>query len=72
MADKTVDKSKDVARAGVKGAKVVGNKAEDVADKTVDTSKDVAREGSEKAKEGGKRTKSGIKRIGAWFKSIFN
>jgi hypothetical protein len=72
VVDKTVDTSKDVARSSVKGVKVVGDKAEDVADATVDTSKDVAREGSEKAKQGGSWAKRGVKKIGGWFKNIFD
>jgi hypothetical protein len=56
----------------VKGVKVVGDKAEDVADATVDTSKDVAREGTEKARQGGNWAKRGVKKIGGWFKSIFD
>jgi hypothetical protein len=66
------DKSKDVADKSVDVAKEVGDKAEDVGDKTVSVSKDVAREGAEKTKATGNWAKRGFKRVGGFFKSIFN
>lgn len=83
VADKTVDTTKEAGKAvadkaedvedkAVAAGKVVGDKAEDVADKTVDTTKDVAKEGKQKAKATGNWMARSFKKVGGFFKSIFD
>ena len=66
------DKTEDVADKSVDVAKEVGDKAEDAGDKTVSVSKDVAHEGAQKAKSTGNWFARGFKKVGGFFKNIFD
>lgn len=72
VVDKTVDTSKEVAVKGVKvtkeAGKEVADKTEDVADKTVDVTKEGAKETVSFSRKVGR----GFKKVGGWFKGIFN
>jgi hypothetical protein len=66
------DKTEDVADKTVDVGKEIGDKAEDVGDKTVGVSKTVAHEGAEKTKSTGNWFKRGFRRVGGFFKNIFD
>ena len=66
------DKTEDVADKTVDVGKEVADKTEDVADKTVSVSKDVAQEGVQKTKATGNWFKRGFKKVGGFFKNIFD
>ncbi|HEX8090266.1 MAG TPA: hypothetical protein VF762_15515 [Blastocatellia bacterium] len=66
------DKTEDVGDKAIDAGKEVGDKAEDVGDKTVSVSKTVAHEGAEKTKATGNWFKRGFKRVGGFFKNMFD
>jgi len=74
-----VDKTKDVAdktgEVAVKGVRVTKEAGEEVADKTEDVADKTVEVGKEGVKEGASWTRKvgrGFKRVGGWFKSVFN
>jgi hypothetical protein len=72
VADKTVDVGKTAVDKTKEAGKEVADKTEDVADKTVSVSKDVAQEGVQKTKATGNWFKRGFKKVGGFFKNIFD
>ncbi|MFP5262574.1 MAG: hypothetical protein ACLGJB_11770 [Blastocatellia bacterium] len=71
-AEVVADKTEDVGDKAIDVGKEVGDKAEDVGDKTVSVSKTVAHEGADKTRATGNWFKRGFKRVGGFFKNIFD
>lgn len=76
VVDKTIDKSKEVGKevadktgkVAVKGVKVTKEAGEEVADKTEDVADKTAKE----SVSFGRKVGRGFKKVGGWFKSIFD